>query len=202
MSRPALALLLLALFHAVAFGLRTWQHLRATGTTGFHGISGRPGSAEWLGGVLFALGVALGLAAPLAELLGWVAPLWQPTPACARLGALLGALGVVATYLSQRSMGTAWRIGVLATERTRLVVRGPFAVVRNPIFTCMLLTALGLAVLLPNVLAWAALACLFVAVELQVRLVEEPHLARLHGQAYRDYSARVGRFVPGLGTRG
>lgn len=134
MSRPTLALLLLALFHSVAFGLRTWQHLRATGTTGFHGISGRP--------------------------------------------------------------------GVLATERTRLVVRGPFAVVRNPIFTCMLLTAFGLAVLLPNVLAWAALACLFVAVELQVRLVEEPHLARLHGQAYRDYSARVGRFVPGLGTRG
>lgn len=200
MSRPVLALLLLAVFHAVAFGLRTWQHLRATGSTGFHGVSGRPGSAEWLGGALFAVAVALGLAAPIAALLGWTSS-GDPGPLAAALGLALTLLGISATYASQLGMGDAWRIGVKADDRTRLVVRGPFAVVRNPIFSCMLLTALGLAIFLPNALARAAFVCLLVAVELQVRRVEEPHLERVHGQAYRDYMARVGRLVPGLGLR-
>ena len=62
MSRPVLALVLLVIFYAVAFGLRTWQHLRATGSTGFHGLSGRPGSVEWLRGVLFCVGIILSLA--------------------------------------------------------------------------------------------------------------------------------------------
>jgi len=39
-------------------------------------------------------------------------------------------------------------------------------------------------------------ACFVVAV--QARL-EEEHLEALHGSAYRDYAARVGRFVPGVG---
>jgi protein-S-isoprenylcysteine O-methyltransferase Ste14 len=32
-----------------------------------------------------------------------------------------------------------------------------------------------------------------------VRGVEEPYLLAKHGAHYRDYTARVGRFVPGVG---
>jgi protein-S-isoprenylcysteine O-methyltransferase Ste14 len=49
------------------------------------------------------------------------------------------------------------------------------------------------------VVALAGLAALWLALEIQVRLVEEPYLLRTHGDAYREYAARVGRFVPGLG---
>jgi protein-S-isoprenylcysteine O-methyltransferase Ste14 len=42
-------------------------------------------------------------------------------------------------------------------------------------------------------------AALVLALEIQVRLVEEPHLLRAHGSAYGEYASRVGRFVPGLG---
>lgn len=199
MTRPVLALALLVLFYAVAFGLRTWQHLRATGSTGFRGVSGRPGSAEWLGGVLFVVGVALSLFAAVGEACGWLSPLWQPGPWGATIGALLTLVGVASTYAAQVSMGSSWRIGVREDERTQLVADGPFAVVRNPIFACMLLTAGGLFVLLPNALSLAGLASLLVAVELQVRFVEEPYLLRAHGLRYREYARRVGRFVPGLG---
>jgi protein-S-isoprenylcysteine O-methyltransferase Ste14 len=41
---------------------------------------------------------------------------------------------------------------------------------------------------------------LVVAIELQVRFVEEPYLVRTHGESYRAYCRRVGRFVPGLGS--
>jgi len=199
MSRPVLALVLLVVFYAIAFGLRTWQHVRATGSTGFYGLSGRPGSVEWLGGVLFVASILLSLAAAVAEAAGWIPPLWEPGPAGVALGATITLAGIAATYLAQLSMGDAWRIGVREEERTQLVAEGPFAVVRNPIFSCMLLTAAGLVVLLPNGLSVASFAALLVAVELQVRFVEEPYLLRAHGQRYRDYAARVGRFVPGLG---
>jgi protein-S-isoprenylcysteine O-methyltransferase Ste14 len=198
MSRPVIALILLVVFYAIAFGLRTWQHLRATGSTGFRGVSGRPGSVEWLGGVLFAAGIALSLAAALGEAVGWVPPLWEPGSASVALGIVITLAGIVATYVAQVSMGDAWRIGVQEGERTRLVADGPFAVVRNPIFSCMLLTAAGLVVLMPNWLSVASFAALLAAVELQVRFVEEPYLLRAHGQTYRDYCSRVGRFVPGL----
>jgi protein-S-isoprenylcysteine O-methyltransferase Ste14 len=199
MSRPLLALALLVLFYAIAFGLRTWQHLRATGSTGFRGLSGRPGSLEWLGGALFGVGVALSLVAALGEAAGWLTGLWEPGPASVVLGVLLTLGGVAATYLAQVSMGDAWRIGVREDERTRFVTDGAFAVVRNPIFSCMLFTAAGLVMLIPNALSVASFVCLLIAVELQVRFVEEPYLLRTHGQRYRDYASRVGRFVPGLG---
>ncbi len=198
MSRPVLALILLVIFYAVAFGLRTWQHLRATGSTGFRGISGRPGSVEWLGGVFFAAGIALSLAAAVGEAAGWVPPLWEPGSATTVVGIIVTLIGIVATYVAQVSMGDSWRIGVQEGERTRLVAEGPFAVVRNPIFSCMLLTAAGLVVLMPNSLSVASFLALLIAVELQVRFVEEPYLLRTHGQQYRDYCSRVGRFVPGL----
>ena len=47
--------------------------------------------------------------------------------------------------------------------------------------------------------ASAATVVLLAAIQVQVRAVEEPYLLAVHGDAYRDYAARVGRFVPGVG---
>ena len=33
---------------------------------------------------------------------------------------------------------------------------------------------------------------------MQVRFVEEPYLERVHGDDYRRYTERTGRFIPGL----
>jgi protein-S-isoprenylcysteine O-methyltransferase Ste14 len=57
----------------------------------------------------------------------------------------------------------------------------------------------GLAALVPSALSAAALALAFAGIELQVRAVEEPYLAKTHGAAYRAYASRVGRFLPGVG---
>jgi protein-S-isoprenylcysteine O-methyltransferase Ste14 len=40
---------------------------------------------------------------------------------------------------------------------------------------------------------------LVTTIELQVRIVEEPCRLSVHGDAYRDYLANVGRFVRGVG---
>jgi protein-S-isoprenylcysteine O-methyltransferase Ste14 len=197
---PGIALAVLAAYFAVAFGLRSWLHWRRTGSTGFRGISGRVGSVEWLAGVAFVAALALTVLAPVAELAGVVAP-WSAlaTPAVRGIGLVLAASGLAATLWSQLAMGDSWRIGVDARERTALVDRGPFRVVRNPIFTSMVIGLAGIALLVPNPVAAFALAALIAALELHVRLVEEPYLLRTHGGAYRRYAGRTGRFVPGIG---
>jgi len=63
----------------------------------------------------------------------------------------------------------------------------------------MILTAAGLALLVPNATGLAALLVLVAGIELQVRLVEEPYLLRSHGAAYADWASRTGRFLPGVG---
>jgi protein-S-isoprenylcysteine O-methyltransferase Ste14 len=57
----------------------------------------------------------------------------------------------------------------------------------------------GIALMVPTWLAIAAVATVAAGLELQVRFVEEPNLVRAHGEEYRDYASRVGRFVPGVG---
>ena len=195
-----LALVLYAVYLLLAFGLRTLVQVRRTGSTGFHGLGGRPGSAEWLAGVGFAVALVLGLAAPVLALAGVVAPIGAlDTTPLHVTGAILSVAGIAATLWAQLAMGTSWRIGVDPDERTALVTDGPFALVRNPIFSAMIPTALGLTLLVPSVVAIAGLAGLVVALELQVRVVEEPYLLRTHGETYAGYARRVGRFVPGLG---
>lgn len=181
----------------VAFAGRAVLLRRRTGTAGWRGISGRPGSAAWWGGVLFVLALVLGALAPVADLLGLELLLADDRVHLA--GSLAFVLGAVASFVAQGAMGAAWRVGVDAGERTDLVDTGPFALARNPFFTALLLTAAGLALMVPNGVALAALAALVVAVQLQVRVVEEPYLLRSHGPSYATYAARVGRFVPGVG---
>ncbi|MFI5502330.1 methyltransferase family protein [Nocardia asteroides] len=194
------ALALYALFGALGFGWRSWRQHRATGSTGFRGISGRPGSLEWLAGVGFIVAIGVGLAAPILQITGVVTPLSVLTAAPIQsAGFVLAATGIAATLYAQNQMGESWRIGVDADETTALVRGGVFALVRNPIFTAMLTFAAGIALIIPNPVAIAGFALLVATIELQVRVVEEPYLARVHGADYRDYCATTGRFVPGVG---
>jgi protein-S-isoprenylcysteine O-methyltransferase Ste14 len=192
-----LALGLYLLYVALAFGLRAWLQWRRTGDAGFRFGGLRASGAERAGGLLFVLALALGLAAPVLELLGAL-PAFEALRA-PLAGTLLALAGIAGTLHAQLEMGTSWRVGVDPSERTALRTEGPFRWVRNPIFSWMVLAATGIALLVPNAAGLAAALALWAAVELQVRLVEEPYLARTHGEAYARWASRTGRFVPGIG---
>ncbi|GHG01735.1 hypothetical protein GCM10018777_10500 [Streptomyces albogriseolus] len=181
-----------------AFGVRTLSQYRRTGDSGFRGLSGTQGSASWWAGVLFVVALLGAATAPIATLAG-LPLLVDDVPVVHGAGVVVAALGVYSTLVAQGAMGASWRVGVDQDERTDLVSGGPFALVRNPIFTAMAVTGLGLALMVPNVIALASLAALVIAVELQVRVAEEPYLRRAHGSAYLEYAATAGRFVPGVG---
>ena len=196
----ALALVLYGISLTLTFGVRIAVQVHRTGSTGVHGLNPSASLTEKFAGVLFATSLALGGVAPLLALLGILEPLAAlDSPAGNALGVVLARGGVLLTFGAQLAMGDAWRIGVDPGERTELVTDGPFGLVRNPIYSAMIPTVFGLVLMVPNALAIAVFIALVVALELQVRRVEEPYLLSIHGDAYADYAARVGRFVPGVG---
>jgi protein-S-isoprenylcysteine O-methyltransferase Ste14 len=100
---------------------------------------------------------------------------------------------------AQGAMGASWRIGVDDSERTDLVTDGLFRWIRNPIFTGMAAVSAGVVLMTPTLIAVLGLICLIAAVQIQVRVVEEPYLRRVHGAPYFRYMAAAGRFLPRIG---
>jgi protein-S-isoprenylcysteine O-methyltransferase Ste14 len=195
MAVVALVLYVVAL--VVIFGVRSWVQHRRTGSAGFRGFSGTPATAGWWGGVLFVVAIVLGLAGPILAVTGVVVA--DPPVALQIAGLVLALIGFAATLAGQVGMGSSWRVGVDPDERTTLVTTGVFAVVRNPVFSAMVAAQAGIALMVPTWVSVLGLVSLVVAVELQVRSVEEPYLVAVHGPAYAAYAARAGRFVPGIG---
>lgn len=193
---PELGLVLYVAYVAVVFAGRALLLRSRTGTAGWRGISGRPGSAAWWGGVLFALALAGGLVGAALGATDVFGPA-DRTPAL--VGVVLYVVGTAASIAAQHAMGSSWRVGVAEDEQTELVSSGLFGLARNPFFTVLTVTAAGLTLLVGNVVAALSFALLVLAIELQVRVVEEPYLLRTHGERYGRYAARVGRFVPRVG---
>jgi protein-S-isoprenylcysteine O-methyltransferase Ste14 len=196
----AAALALYCVHLVLTFGVRIGLQVRRTGSTGVHGVAPGAGRLEWLAGGLFIAGLVVGGSAPAATLLGIVEPIAALDGTLGHVvGTVLAVAGIVLTFGAQLAMGNAWRIGVDPDERPGLVTDGPFGLVRNPIYSALIPTVLGLVLMVPNVLALLAIGMLVTGLELQVRRVEEPFLLRTYGDAYADYATRVGRFVPGVG---
>ena len=105
--------------------------------------------------------------------------------------------GAALTGVAQAQMGAAFRIGIGASH-TMLVTGGLFAHSRNPIFAAVILSFAGIGIV--TLSPWSIMGtALTVAVfQLQSRL-EEEHLVQTHGDAYRQYAARTGRFLPRIG---
>jgi protein-S-isoprenylcysteine O-methyltransferase Ste14 len=196
------AIVLYGVSLTITFGVRVALQLRRTGSTGLRGLPPDADPVEWIAGGMFIGGLLIGSSAPILALLGVL----EPIPALdgalgGSIGLALAVCGIALTFGAQLAMGDSWRVGVDPEERTALVTDGPFRLVRNPIYSAMLPTVFGLVLMVPSALAIGAFVSLLIALELQVRLVEEPYLLRTHGNAYADYAGRVGRFVPGVGRR-
>ncbi|MFV0316635.1 MAG: methyltransferase family protein [Microthrixaceae bacterium] len=194
------ALLIYLVYFLLAFVVRGLLQWRGTGDSGFRMATERPGSPQWWARLAFVVALVSAAVAPILALVGWLEPIAAlDGSAVGFTGLVITLVGVAATFVAQVAMGASWRVGVDPDEQTDLVRRWPFTVVRNPIFTAMLVAAVGLTLMVPNVVAIAALVLLAWALRYQVVVVEEPYLARTHGSSYLEYASQVGRFLPGIG---
>jgi protein-S-isoprenylcysteine O-methyltransferase Ste14 len=120
--------------------------------------------------------------------------------------ALSTALGLLAAAVGLALMVATIRLFVRVGHGTlapwdpteRLVVRGPYRWVRNPMISGVLFVLLGEALLLRSegILAWWAL--FFLANAIYLPLSEEPGLERRFGEDYRRYRRAVPRWIPRL----
>jgi protein-S-isoprenylcysteine O-methyltransferase Ste14 len=194
------AVWMLVAFGVLTFGVRVAIQVRRTGSTGLIGLREGAGIGDWLSGILFIGGVAIAVTSVILVLDDSLEPIDSlDTTFLHVVGLVLATTGGLAVFGAQLGMGESWRVGVSDEERTDLITAGWFSICRNPIYAAMILGWIGFALIVPTWLGFLGAAVVAAALELQVRYVEEPYLMRAHGQAYRDYASRVGRFVPGLG---
>ena len=145
-----------------------------------------------------------------AYFLVWFQPPWQPfLPPVAALSGTPGILfSVVTVAIAAASgwlleaaihiLGKQWALRARLVENHKLITVGPFAYVRNPIYTGMfgMLIATGLAME-----HWTALiaAIVFFAVGTVIRVRSEEKLLRSElGKEFDDYAGRVPAVLPGI----
>ena len=83
-------------------------------------------------------------------------------------------------------------------EPKKLVVRGLYRFVRNPMYLGVLTTILGWAALFQSMALLRYAAFVALIFHLVVLLYEEPHLRRVFGVDYERYRASTGRWLPRL----
>ncbi|HEY1236695.1 MAG TPA: isoprenylcysteine carboxylmethyltransferase family protein [Solirubrobacterales bacterium] len=187
-------------FGVLTLGVRVVIQLIRTGGTGLIGLRHGAGLARWLSAILFVGGMVMGVLSIQRVLVDSLDPIdgLDTTPIHV-VGIVLAGCGGFAVFFAQLGMGASWRIGVSDDQGTDLVTTGWFSLVRNPIYTAMIVGWSGFALMVPTWLGIAAVFVIAAGLELQVRAVEEPYLVRAHGDEYGRYAVRVGRFVPGVG---
>jgi protein-S-isoprenylcysteine O-methyltransferase Ste14 len=120
-------------------------------------------------------------------------PFWR-----AIISVALFALAAVLSWTSSRALAGQLRIDAALGADHRLIRSGPYALVRNPIYTSMLLVLCATAVIIAGwKLFLAALLLFIVGTEIRVR-IEESLLASHFGEEFKEYKRSVPAYIPFL----
>jgi protein-S-isoprenylcysteine O-methyltransferase Ste14 len=117
---------------------------------------------------------------------------WDGAWACV----ILIAAGMVFTWWARLHLGRLWSATVTRKADHRIVDTGPYAIVRHPIYTGMLLALLATAAIKGTVLAVAGFALLVVGIYIKARTEERWLREQLGAAGYDAYRARVPMLIP------
>ena len=121
---------------------------------------------------------------------------WLPhSPWSFWTGATLTAAGLLFSVWARWLLGDNWSGTVTVKQGHALITRGPYAVVRHPIYSGVLLAFIGTAIARGDGSAVAAVALTLLAFLRKLRL-EERWMQEQFGEAYREYRGRVAALVP------
>lgn len=118
-------------------------------------------------------------------------PLWRTA-----VSVLLFALAIALSWTSSRALAGQLRVDAALGADHHLVRSGPYSLVRNPIYTSMLLVDGAIAIVVtPWELFLIALVLFVVGTEIRVR-TEEKLLATRFGEEFQEYKVKVRSYVP------
>jgi len=136
-----------------------------------------------------AIGCLLSLVVPIGPGLGSA----NGTPLATGLAFVL--IGFALAAWSARVFHLAGTSIVPGDAAAALVTSGPYKVTRNPIYIGFVLLYFGLAIILTSVWVLALLIPVLIVLQRGVIEREEVYLERQFGGAYRNYQARVPRWL-------
>jgi protein-S-isoprenylcysteine O-methyltransferase Ste14 len=119
----------------------------------------------------------------------------------------LGVLALLALYADVSWLLPAFLVSLFGeaiqlwsfaslVKNEQLTARGPYVMVRNPMYLGRFFLILGIVLLFGNVYITLAYVIFYFFYMVNRVGREEMRLAKLLGQPYRDYCARVNRFLP------
>lgn len=125
--------------------------------------------------------------------LGIIQPLYQSLVMVTGIGLMLLS-SVIIEYVHSY-MNQDWRTGIVESEtKQQLIVGGPFAKSRNPLFIGILTGQLGFFLAIPSLFSLVCLTTGAVVIFKQAR-AEELALCRQFGEAYDVYKRQVPRWL-------
>ena len=144
------------------------------------------------------IGVSIGAAVALAALTAAHVQSLRVSASVRAAGVVVMWLGLAIRGWAIATLGSAFRTTVEVDAGQAVVSTGPYAWVRHPSYTGLLLIIAGFGLTRGNWLS--LLACLVVPLPAFVRRihVEEAELNRVLGDAYRSYQASTVRLIPGI----
>lgn len=140
--------------------------------------------------LVFLAGLAIGLAVTV-----WVPTTIVPTAIARLIGEILllcGAILAGSALFNFRRAGTTVRPDRAATT---LVIKGPYRFTRNPMYLGLAAAYLGVTVAAQSLWALILLPVVLAVIQRKVIRREEAFLAGRFGSDYRDYQARVRRWL-------
>jgi protein-S-isoprenylcysteine O-methyltransferase Ste14 len=127
---------------------------------------------------------------------GWRArPFVANSDVAGACGLLLVLVGIGFAIWARLHLGTNWSGAVTLKRGHTLIRRGPYTIVRHPIYTGFLLALLGVALILGEVRGLLGVAVLFLSLWLKSRM-EERFMLEQFGAEYRRYQQQVKALIP------
>lgn len=117
------------------------------------------------------------------------------SPRAAWPGAVIAALGVGFAIAARFVLGKNWSGRVTVKQGHELIRTGPYAVVRHPIYSGMLLGILGTAIVVGEVRGLVGLALAALGLRLK-SLQEENFMEEEFGNEYLDYKEHTRAIIP------
>jgi protein-S-isoprenylcysteine O-methyltransferase Ste14 len=138
---------------------------------------------------------ALLLLVPAVPFLGLDQRYLPESPVLFWIGWLLATAGLSFTVWARRHLATNWSADVTLKADHELITSGPYALVRHPIYTGLLVGFVGSALALGRWRGIVAVVLMGLAQWRKVR-IEERGMRQLFGERYREYERRVSALIP------
>jgi protein-S-isoprenylcysteine O-methyltransferase Ste14 len=118
-----------------------------------------------------------------------------PSPPAGYIGLGLALLGAAFAIWARLALGENWSAAVTVKENHAFVQRGPYRLVRHPIYAGGLLAMLGTAIVYGEAGCFVAVILAFVGWWVKARR-EEQFMTQQFGDEYRCYQRNVRQLIP------